>query len=69
VVNIVTAIATVKLATVGQQKLLRHTLDGVRTVFRIPVADLPDRLNKLQSFAAKSEGGERRIDVVELKQD
>ena len=47
-VNIVTAIANVKLATAGQQKLLRHTLDGVRTVFRAPVADLPDRLNKLQ---------------------
>jgi transcriptional regulator with XRE-family HTH domain len=37
-----------------------------RKVAGLPQRELADRLHKPQSFVAKYEGGERRIDVVEF---
>jgi transcriptional regulator with XRE-family HTH domain len=42
------------------------TLVAVRNVADISQQQLADRLDEHQSFVAKYEGGERRIDVVEF---
>ena len=47
---------------------LMHTLIQVRKDAKITQHELATRLSKPQSFVAKYESGERRLDVVELLQ-
>ena len=45
---------------------LRTMLRDVRIAQRVTQADLAAALGKPQSYIAKYEGGERRLDVIEL---
>ena len=45
---------------------LRTMLREVRIAQRVTQADLATALGKPQSYIAKYEGGERRLDVIEL---
>ena len=45
---------------------LRQLLAEERKAARLTQAQLAGRLSKPQSFVAKYEGGERRLDVIEL---
>lgn len=47
-------------------RLLRELLVKQRKNIGISQYELADRLNRPQSFVAKIEGGERRIDVIEF---
>ncbi len=53
------------LRSIEHQKLIA-LLTSARTKAGMTQQQLADRLGKPQSFVAKYEGGERRIDVVEL---
>lgn len=48
------------------QKVLRENLVAARKDAGLTQQELADRLGKPQSFVAKYEGGERRLDVVEF---
>ena len=48
------------------QSVFRVLMIGARKAAGLTQRDLADRLRKPQSFVAKYEGGERRIDVVEF---
>ncbi|MEQ9112478.1 MAG: helix-turn-helix transcriptional regulator [Rhodospirillaceae bacterium] len=50
------------------QKVLRESLVAARKEAGLTQQELADRLGKPQSFVAKYEGGERRLDVVEFAQ-
>lgn len=41
-------------------------LKDARTKAKLTQAEVAERLNKPQSFVAKYEGGERRLDVIEF---
>ncbi len=45
---------------------LRERLIAARKKARLTQADVAERLGRPQSFVAKYEGGERRLDVVEF---
>lgn len=47
-------------------KLLRGQLIAARHKADLTQAELAKRLKRPQSFVAKYEGGERRIDIIEL---
>ena len=47
-------------------QLLREQLVAARRKAEMTQEDLAKRLKKPQSFVAKYEGGERRLDIVEL---
>ena len=47
-------------------RTLREQLVAARHAAGLSQQDLADRLGRSQSFVAKYEGGERRIDLVEL---
>jgi transcriptional regulator with XRE-family HTH domain len=49
-----------------RQQLLQTLLSAARKDRNLTQAELAERLNKPQSFVAKYENGERRIDVIEL---
>ncbi len=49
-----------------RQKLLQTLLSAARKDRNLTQAELAERLNKPQSFVAKYENGERRIDVIEF---
>lgn len=49
-----------------RQQLLQALLSAARKDRNLTQAELAARLNKPQSFVAKYENGERRIDVVEF---
>ncbi len=49
-----------------RQILLQSLLVEARKAKRLTQAELAETLNKPQSFVAKYENGERRIDVVEF---
>jgi transcriptional regulator with XRE-family HTH domain len=46
--------------------VLRERLVAARHAAGLSQQELADKLNRHQSFVAKYEGGERRIDLVEL---
>ena len=48
------------------QQQLRNTLAGLRKAKNLTQADLALKLGRPQSFVAKYEVGERRLDVVEF---
>jgi transcriptional regulator with XRE-family HTH domain len=47
------------------RKLIEKLVDARRTV-GLTQTELADRLGKRQQFVSKYEGGERRLDIVEL---
>lgn len=49
----------------GHRRLTR-LLREVRTEAGLTQVELADRLGRTQSFVAKVEGGERRVDLIEL---
>ncbi|MCK6103657.1 helix-turn-helix transcriptional regulator [Brevundimonas sp. EYE_349] len=49
-----------------RQQLLQTLLSAARKDGNLTQAELAERLNKPQSFVAKYENGERRIDVIEF---
>lgn len=49
-----------------RQQLLQTLLSAARKDSNLTQAELAERLNKPQSFVAKYENGERRIDVIEF---
>lgn len=52
----------------SEQKQLRRLLRQIRLAAGLRQADLANRLEKPQSFVSKYESGERRLDVLELRQ-
>jgi transcriptional regulator with XRE-family HTH domain len=50
----------------AEQQLLRELLVAARDKAGLTQQKLAKRLGKTQSFVAKYEGGERRLDVVEF---
>lgn len=52
----------------AEQKLLRELLSNARDKAGLTQIDVAERLKTHQSFVAKYEGGERRLDVVEFIQ-
>jgi transcriptional regulator with XRE-family HTH domain len=50
----------------AEQQLLRELLVSARDKAGLTQQKLAKRLGKLQSFVAKYEGGERRLDVIEF---
>jgi transcriptional regulator with XRE-family HTH domain len=50
----------------AEQQLLRELLVAARDRAGLTQQELAERLGKPQSFVAKYEGGERRLDVVEF---
>ncbi len=51
-----------------EQAKLRESLIAARKKAGLTQQDVADRLGRPQSFVAKYEGGERRLDVVEFAQ-
>ena len=49
-----------------RQKRLQDLLARVRQTRRLTQAEVARRLKRPQSFVAKYEGGERRLDVIEF---
>jgi transcriptional regulator with XRE-family HTH domain len=49
-----------------RQKKLQGLLIGLRKSKNLTQAEVAERLGRPQSFVAKYEGGERRLDVVEF---
>lgn len=49
-----------------RQQRLQTLLSAARKDSNLTQAELAERLNKPQSFVAKYENGERRIDVIEF---
>ncbi|MGK9232236.1 helix-turn-helix domain-containing protein [Inquilinus limosus] len=49
-----------------RQQRLRDLLIGLRKSKNLTQAHLAERLGRPQSFVAKYEGGERRLDVIEF---
>ncbi|MEX2308174.1 MAG: helix-turn-helix transcriptional regulator [Pirellulales bacterium] len=52
----------------NEQKQLRKLLRQLRLGAGLRQADLADLLGKPQSFVSKYESGERRLDLLELRQ-
>lgn len=52
----------------SEQRQLRRLLRQVRLGAGLRQEDLATRLNKPQSFVSKVESGERRLDVLELRE-
>jgi transcriptional regulator with XRE-family HTH domain len=50
----------------AEQEALRRLLVEARTKAKLTQMQLSKRLKKPQSFVAKYEGGERRLDVIEF---
>lgn len=50
----------------NSQAHLQRLLTGARKLAKLTQQEVADRLDRPQSFVAKYEGGERRLDVVEF---
>lgn len=50
----------------SEQRLLQRLLIEMRTSAHLTQAQLAAKLERPQSFVAKYEGGERRLDVIEF---
>ncbi|MBX9790614.1 MAG: helix-turn-helix domain-containing protein [Pirellulales bacterium] len=51
-----------------EQEALQRVLRQLRLGAALRQEDLADRLNEPQSFVSKYESGERRLDLIELRQ-
>ena len=51
-----------------EYEYFRSLLVGARENAKLTQADISDKLGRPQSFVAKYEGGERRLDIIELLQ-
>lgn len=49
-----------------RQKRLQKLLAGARKARKLTQVDVAERLGRAQSFVAKYEGGERRLDIIEF---
>lgn len=49
-----------------RQQRLQELLAGVRKAKKLTQLDVAARLDRPQSFVAKYEGGERRLDIIEF---
>lgn len=54
--------------TSKQELVLRAILSQLRSEANLRQFDLAERLGKPQSFVSKYESGERRLDLIELRQ-
>ena len=52
----------------NQQEHLQETLREIRVAAGFRQSDLAKRLKQPQSFVSKYESGERRLDLIELRQ-
>lgn len=52
----------------AEQERFRSLLRETRTAAGLTQVDLASRIRRPQSFIAKIEAGERRLDVIELRQ-
>lgn len=55
-------------AFMGEQEQLQALLRSIRHEANLRQSDLAERLGRPQSFVSKYESGERRLDLVELRQ-
>jgi transcriptional regulator with XRE-family HTH domain len=51
-----------------EESVLRTLLSNLRSEANLRQVDLADRLGKPQSFVSKYESGERRLDLIELRE-
>jgi len=51
-----------------EEEVLRTLLSDLRGAANLRQIDLAERLGKPQSFVSKYESGERRLDLIELRQ-
>jgi transcriptional regulator with XRE-family HTH domain len=54
--------------TSKEERVLRSLLSNLRSEANLRQVDLADRLGKPQSFVSKYESGERRLDLIELRE-
>ncbi len=54
--------------TSKEERVLRTLLSNLRSEANLRQVDLADRLGKPQSFVSKYESGERRLDLIELRE-
>lgn len=54
--------------TSKEESVLRSLLSNLRSEANLRQVDLADRLGKPQSFVSKYESGERRLDLIELRE-
>lgn len=52
----------------SEHETLQSLLCSLRNAAQLRQIDLADRLGKPQSFVSKYESGERRLDLIELRQ-
>lgn len=57
-----------KNSLASQQEILRTLLRQVRLDAKLRQVDLAERLGQPQSYVSKYESGERRLDLLELRQ-
>lgn len=57
-----------KKSTARERRALESVLCALRNEAGLRQIDLADRLGKPQSFVSKYESGERRLDLIELRQ-
>lgn len=55
-------------STTKEEAALRTLLSNLRCAVSLRQIDLAERLGKPQSFVSKYESGERRLDLIELRQ-
>ena len=56
-----------KSKILSQRKILRALLKQLRTNAQLTQTDLARKLKQPQSFVSKYESGERRLDLIELR--
>lgn len=56
------------MSRIQESRILRHLLRAMRTEAGLRQQDVAERLRLGQSFVSKYESGERRLDVLELRE-